>query len=503
MILANSIINEAKPRIAYSRYSLSNINLANFALVFGAGACAVIFGLLATTANPIMIGLAVGLVGGVFLLTMPKSIIWLVLSLGLSTGALLSLAGPGFDKISWAISMMASLLWLPSLMQLLRRQDIPLFIWLALIFVVLAIFSSVLEWHSVSQFVTGFKRYFQMYGLLLAFATLAITRLDFDRWLKLLLGIALLQLPFAIYERFVLVPMRGGIEAGGETTDVVAGTLGANLVGGSPNSVMALFVLVAFAFILMRWRTGLLTTWKMALLGLLLLAPLTLGETKIVVAMIPLVGVVLLRKEFIKNPFRYLPIFIGVVFTTIIMAYFYVVILLDSTFSDAIKEMLNYNVGDEGYGSMYLNRTTVVSFWWSLQGLHDPIGFLFGHGLGSSYGIIGNSGHIAAHYPMYGIGLTTASTLLWDVGVIGFTLYFSMFIVAWREANHLSQHTHDSVIKADLLVIQSTITLLIMFMLYSDSQINLISMEIIMTTVLGYLAVLIRQHKLKPVPQPL
>ncbi|MFM9913832.1 MAG: hypothetical protein ACKVN9_09895 [Methylophilaceae bacterium] len=470
-----------------------NINIVGLLLILGVGFCAVFFGMLAATANPILIGLGIGLFAGLFLLAMPKTTIWLVLGLGLSTGALLSMVGHGLDKISWAISMMAMLLWLPSLMQLFRRPNIPMFVWLALICVIQAIVATALQWYSAGEFIAGFKRYFQMYGLLFAFATLAITPLDFQRWLKLLLGIALLQLPFAVYERFVLAAQRG---SGGEATDVVAGTMGANLVGGSPNSVMALFLLLAIAFIFMRWRAGLLATWKLIVLGLLLLAPLTLGETKIVVVMIPLMGMVLLRKDFALNPVRYLPVLMGLVFMTVVMAYVYVVVVLDSDFYHVIKESLHYNVGTEGYGVLYLNRTSVVSFWWSLQGLHDPLGFLIGHGLGSSYGVAaGNSGHIAVQYPRYGIGLTTMSTLLWDVGVLGFALYLAMFISAWRAANRLWQDTTDALVRADVLVIQAGLAMFMLFIIYSDNQINLITMEIIVVTTLGYLAFLVQQQK--------
>ena len=41
---------------------------------------------------------------------------------------------------------------------------------------------------------------------------------------------------------------------------------------------------------------------------------------------------------------------------------------------------------------------TVLTFWWQQQSLADPIGFLFGHGIGSAYtGAYSISvGHIAA-----------------------------------------------------------------------------------------------------------
>lgn len=79
---------------------------------------AFVFGLIAVTNNLILIGLAIGLVLGLFLLSAPKKAIWLVISLGLVTPALLDMAGPGYSKILWAISMMALLLWIPSMLNL-------------------------------------------------------------------------------------------------------------------------------------------------------------------------------------------------------------------------------------------------------------------------------------------------------------------------------------------------------------------------------------------------
>lgn len=129
------------------------------------------------------------------------------------------------------------------------EKHIPLFIWMAVFFVIYAVGSTVFKMHSIGELFGGFKRYFQAFGLMLALVTLAISRKDINSWLKLLLTIALLQLPFALFERFVLVPLRGGMAAGGQATDVVAGTMGANLQGGSPNSIMVIFIVIAFVFI--------------------------------------------------------------------------------------------------------------------------------------------------------------------------------------------------------------------------------------------------------------
>ena len=146
-----------------------------FKLAFFTMACllACVFGLISITGNPILIGLAVGSLVGIFLLAMPKKTIGMVMALGLITPALLDIAGHGLSRMLWAISMMALLLWLPGLLNLVnfnhsndinQRKYIPLFIWLSLAFVIFSVINTILQLHSIGQFFWGFKRYFQTFG---------------------------------------------------------------------------------------------------------------------------------------------------------------------------------------------------------------------------------------------------------------------------------------------------------------------------------------------------
>ncbi|PPD56900.1 MAG: hypothetical protein CTY10_01755 [Methylotenera sp.] len=473
------------------------VKLAFFILASG---LAFLFGLISVTANPILIGLAVGLVGGTFLLAIPKKTILLVIALGLATPALLDMVGHGFHRVLWAVSMMALLLFVPGLLNLFsfnpeHKKTIPLFIWLALIFMLYALIVSVSQLHGLGELFTGFKRYFQAFGLLLALVTMANTKQDFDLWFKLLLIIALLQLPFALFERFALVPLRGGLAAGGQATDVVAGTMGANLDGGSPNAIMVTFVLIAAAFVFSRWKAGLIEKSRALLLAGILLLPLVLGETKVVVVILPLLAFVLLRKDIMREPAKYIPVFGLMLILTAILAYFYVYILLDSSFDEAITGILRYNVQEVGYGTLLLNRTTVMTFWAKFHSWQDPITFLFGHGLGSSYGNGFDAGYIARLYPNYGINLTTISTLLWDLGVVGLTMYVSIFLAAWVQIGKLWRSSTNPQVKADCMALQAGIALTLFFLIYSDSQVNLLVHELIISLMLGYSAFLHQQQQ--------
>lgn len=474
-----------------------------FKLVFVciASAVAVFFGLIGVTADPILTGLAVGMVMGVFMLAIPKQTITLVIFLGLATPALLDMAGHGLSRMLWAISMLALLLWVPGTLNIVsidpnKKQAPPLFVWVAVIYALYAVIATGLQMYSVGELFGGFKRYFQAFGLMLALATMPLIRKDFELWLKIMFGVALLQLPFAAFERVVLVAIRGGVAAGGgQATDVVAGTMGANLEGGSPNSIMVTFVIIAFSFLISRWKEKLIDATPTLLISMLLLAPLLLGETKVVVLMLPLMVLVLLRKDVVREPTKYLPILLLFFIVTAMLMFFYVYYLLDSTLLEALDDALAYNFQEGGYGTSLLNRTTVMTFWWGLHGWHDPVSFLFGHGLGSSYGSGLDAGHVAQFYPGYAINLTTVSSLLWDLGVVGLVLYLSIYVIAWLQIGQVWKQSKSQLIKADCMAIQSSIALTLLFIIYSDSQVNLLVHEIIIAFVLGYAAFICKEHR--------
>jgi hypothetical protein len=462
---------------------------------------ALFFGLLAVTASPILVGMGVGLVVGVFLLMKPDLLIWLILVLGLATGAFVSMAGPQFSKITWAVSILGFVLLVLSLFNLLltgKSKGQPAFIWIGLAFLVFALATTLAQWDSTGEVIAGIKRLFQAYGLMFAFATLALSSREMGRFQKLLLVIALLQLPFALYEFFVLVKERGGLSAGAEATDVVAGTFGANLEGGSPNSVMAIFLLMTMSFLFARWKEKLLSTPRLVLLSLPMVIVFFLGEVKVLFFLIPVAFLVLLKRDIPRRPVFFVMMTVFALFFIMLLGHLYATFIIQKPITDIIDDTLKYNIHETGYGTYYLNRLTVLEFWWQQQGWHDPMAFMFGHGLGSAFSAPGNlfPGHIAMKWPNYGIDLTTASSLLWDTGILGLTLFLLTLLSAWRACGVLLRDSRDSRIVADATAIQAAIALLVVFVNYNNSLVVHPSMEIIVASVLGYLAYLYRQHRL-------
>lgn len=453
------------------------------------------FGLLAVTANPVLIGLGAGLVLGPILLALPGLTVWIILVIGLLMGVLS--ANPQFSKVTWIVSILSLLLLIPALINLLwsNQRRAPAFMLIALAFMGYAVIVSLAQWNSLGEFVAGFKRYFQMFGLMFALTLIPFAAQSFARWWKFLLVVALLQLPFALYELLVLVPQRGGLSLSSFTTDVVAGTFGANMQGGSPNSVMVTFLLVAMAFLVARWRAGAVDQKHFILLLAVFLLPVGMGETKIALVMLPLVGFILIRRELFLAPLRYIPGLLGIVLLTVLLGYTYVDVMMQSNLMDVVVSTIEYNIGSKGYSdSLYLNRWTSITFWLAGQGLHDPVSILFGNGLGSSFTSTGAlAGHLGERFLNYGINLTAVSTLLWETGVIGLIFFVAIFMSAWQCANRLYRASSDPLVRADALAIQAAIGLFLLMLFYSDSIVNLVSMELIYALALGYLGFL-SQH---------
>lgn len=479
-----------------TRHSESRVAQILWFILIGTGA--ILFGLISATGSLIPVVLATGAIGGLFLLAAPRAIVWIVIVAGLAGGALISLAGEGFSKVPWAVVVLSFLLWLPVVFSLLQGRRIPAFIWLLFAFLFLSIASSALQAPSFFEFISGFRRYFQAYGLLFAMALLPFSAKDFDRWRVALATIAVMQLPFALYERFVLVPLRGGLDRGmAEATDVVAGTFGANMEGGSPNSLMVAFLLIAMAFAYTRWREGLLSGWKTLLFVIPCFIPLGLGETKIVLVLIPMILFVLHRKEALNRPTLFVLIMLAGAGLAILFAFVYAETMWHRPLTDVIEESVAYTFLNKGHGHELLNRTSALLFWWEKQSYSDPVGFLFGHGIGSAYtGLMSFSlGHIAATYFGYGVDLTSLSLLLWEVGLTGLALHLGIFAMAWLAAGRLARTTHNRVVRADATAIQAAVAVFVLYHYYTNSIVSLMSGELMVALTLGYLGHLVRSEE--------
>lgn len=471
------------------------------ALALSAIAMAVFFGLLASTANPIFVGVGAALLVGALLFAQPVWNIWLVLLFGLLVVGVLPIWVEGVAaKALWGVSTLALVLMLRAWWQALAVPGVtkgtPAFVWLALVFIVYTLINTLWQPSTLYAGLSGFKRYFQVTGLIFALAWLPIGERDIRQWRRFFTVVALFQLPWAVYELVKLVPIREGFRyayPGLVPIDVVAGTFGANMTSGGANAEMAAFLIVVLAFLLARLREKIIGLGRLLLLAPFVLAPLFIGETKVVVVLLPLMFVTLYRRVLLYRPHYALAgLILGTLLT--VAAGFAYVEITKKPLDRLVDDTLSYNVYEKGYGGYALNRTTVLSFWAERQGLHDPVGALLGHGLGTAHDRTG--GELSRRYPGYGIGLTAASTLLWEQGVLGTALFLAILALAWRSAGRIRRgEAVPPWARADAAAIQAALPLFGFYLIYRIALLEGLPFQIVFWGLLGYLAWLARRFR--------
>ncbi len=468
---------------------------------------ATLSGLVAATAHPVLIGLAIGSLVSIVFVSSPSLAIWFIVAGGLIFVGLVPIwAEPLAGKAGWGISLAAFVLLGGALFRVATNLSVqratPSFVWLALVFMIYVGVVGVFRSDDAFEFLSGFKRYFQAYGLLFGLAWLAIGKRSIAMYRKFFLLVALIQLPWALYELVALVPIREGMKAFYPMLvpiDVVAGTFGASLSTGGANGEMALFLIIVLAFLAARFRLGVVRPVVALCLAPVLVAPLLMGETKIVLVLLPMMALAVYGKEVLRRPaVAVAGVLVFGVFTAA-AGYAYVQSSKAGSFQRLVDETLGYNVYERGHGSYFLNRRKALWFWAEQQGLRDPISFVFGEGVGATHERTG--GHIARRYPGYGVGMTTAAALLWEQGVIGSMLFVSVLMLAWREAGRLRAATSDALVRADAAAIQAAMPLFAVFLLYRVSMIEALPIQVVLAALLGYLAWLVRQEPTREKPQ--
>jgi hypothetical protein len=464
------------------------------------------FGILASTADPMVIGMGLSAFIGIVLLYKPVWNVELVLILGLLFAGLLPLFFESVaSKAVWGVAILCFMLLFAALFRLITTPKLikvtPAFVWVALLFLAYTLIDTILQFYTAKEMIGGFKRYFQTWGLLFGLCWLDFSKKNVDRWVMIVLGICLMQMPFSLYELIIVVPIvEGYVEMNPNIVpiDVVAGTFGASNKGGGNSADMAAALIIVFGFLLARYKTKAITSKRALWTSLILLSPLLMGETKIIVLLFPMMICTLYRKELLTRPLYLIAsVVLGGVFLVAIIAVNMAITKM--TLDELIFDTLRYNVYEVGYGSYLLNRTTVLTFWIQHQGFADPISFLFGNGLGSAQPADGApgaalGGHVDSRYPSYGIGFTGASLLLWEQGVIGVSLYFMVLVMAWRCANQLVAATADPVASADATAIQAGLVLFGFYNLYMGSLFNQFEFQVLFAAMLGYLAWLYKYH---------
>lgn len=487
--------------------------LGTLATVLGFALAASLGAAVMATGNLVASGLVMGAILGVLLLNAPVLVLWIVLVGTLAVTGPLVMHQPQFARLAWLFSMLGLFLLVVAVLHAgtarsgfvraapqadvaSSRQPLPAFVIVALLSLAYAVASVAFSAGPIDEGVSALKRQYQYWGVMFAFAVVPFTVIQVRSWIRFLLGLALCQLPFALYQRIVLVPQRMNMPNEVVPVDIVTGTFEGSITGGANDNVMALFLVCMLIGLLAARREGLIGDRLLWPLALVVMAPIALGETKMVLLLLPLGLGVLYADAARRRPFAFAA---GALVTLALVAalfYSYVALQVDDgrtgmSFRQRLEQNLEYNVGQRGYfGGASLNRGNVLPFWWSRHGLNDPLGTVFGHGLGSAHGSRGSErlGHMDRRYPGYSIGLTALATQLWEIGLLGVTLFVAMLAGAWRAAGQLVRQARPGADRALCRTLRAAVLLIVPMWLAMDLLMLAASLQVIMATILGLIA---------------
>ena len=237
-----------------------------------------------------------------------------------------------------------------------------------------------------------------------------------------------------------------------------------------------------------------------------LLVPLGLGETKVVLIMMPVVLFAAYFDLVAKRPLAFLGIVVATLFFGAILGYFYFVVqtsgdIANMSFDENLRDTIEYNFGNRGYYATGVNRLTAVPYWFESQSWNDPIETLFGTGVGSSYGVDGlvpDPGHMFLAHPGMYIDLLTTSTVLWDFGIVGFILYFMIIFGAMRSVAKCFAEATTAWDRLLCRMLMASLAVTLLMAVYSNSAVVLVSHAFIVSLTLGLVAWRYRHGPMSP-----
>lgn len=404
-----------------------------FLLLLGAGALAVLFGLVIGSGS----FLATGMLATPFVLAAVLAFrVEQIVLFQLVVATVLAGSASYFGRVGqmqWlpaGIGVVLYVQWMLGLIGGGRRGQSSVSqpsLAIGLVFLVLAVGSTAWEMTGLLQWAYGYRFYFSMAALLLVFAHLPIDAALLVRCWRWTLAVVAVQVPVALYQYVVVAGRRVESNADGEAWDAVVGTMGGSQEGGGLSSALGLFVVAGFVVVLALWKARRISLSLAAAVGLCAISVIFLAEVKAMALLMPMAVLMVLREQILLRV-RLLAISaLAIVVTLAGMPVLYSKLHYERAgrppigaaefygkfLGAADSDQFNRQTGEMG-------RVTQLVFWQHRHSLSDdPKSFLLGHGLGSTNYSRLSAGDVARKYFPLRVGTSSFALMLWEVGVLG------------------------------------------------------------------------------------
>lgn len=304
---------------------------------------------------------------------------------------------------------------------------------------------------------------------------------------KFMLWMVIVQVPFALVQHFYYAKLRSGDNG----LDAVVGSFGGSIYSGGASGAMAVFLVFGIVLAAALFQ-GKQIGWKI-LTGLVAAACATvaLAEVKIFFIALPLGLILLFRWKLVANPAKTIGYgMIGaVLFSSLLLAYQQT---SSSTLSKSgsMKWYVTHAMDSESDPYAFnpqtkeLSRIGAILMWFRHNDLSDPRLYV-GHGPAASRESQTLGSGVAARKYAFTLTTSTASTLLWDVGLIGYLVYCALLLTAGLSALRIAPGAPPKE-KAALESIGVMLLLGLPLSLYNRDLIDSSAMQTLVAFWIGY-----------------
>ena len=273
------------------------------------------------------------------------------------------------------------------------------------------------------------------------------------------------QFPLVIYQVLIVLPKRVAMRGEDEKWDSVVGTFGGDPMGGGNTAVMGMFCLLIMLMKLSELKHG-VTTWRSAALHIGLGFVLCiLGEVKFIILLSPfMLALIWSMPSWVNGVSKVTLKNLLVIFAVMGGLMTLAIVVLAAGYSSAFGgdagksslsiflDSLDY-IFDTNYimaATGELGRLTTIFFWARHSDMWGISSMLFGYGLNATNsGSAVSAGYLNIIFRLV-LDSTSLSMLLWEVGIVGTTLFIGLLIwivrITWpRPLLELSQLDKEDV----------------------------------------------------------
>ncbi|WP_066331844.1 hypothetical protein [Azohydromonas lata] len=463
---------------------------------------AVLMGAAAGMGKPAMLAPFLGLLALVGLFIVPSRLaFWTIFVVSMVIVGPVMYFGK-LDSARWGPPLLALAMYIPLVAFIFKprkptvQPGWPLWVFVMVMFLIVAGCSTAMSSPRLGEVVVASRTYMAFWSVALAVGVGMLAPRDMLLAWKALLVVAIIQLPVAVYQYFVVAKASSRLSP----WDAVVGTFPGNIEGGGASHGMGIFLLVAMAAVLTLWRAKRINRYFAAAVMVGILGSLALSEVKAAVLLVPAVFVLLFYRELLRRPMLSFGallasvVLMGALFTVYATTFYAgrgmtLSGKMPTSPLQSIENQLNpeeVHTRDTGKG-VVVSRAARMADWWSRSVRYgDPFHAMLGYGIGATQTSSIGMGELVPMFP-YPLDMTGTTILLWETGALGHLLFMAALFMAGLNCNSSARSPivpveHKALLEAagaGLIIFSITLP-------YSNFSLRAAPSQFVMVFMLGY-----------------